>query len=225
MFIKNLKNYFYLKYVKPKLKAYKNFARENFLSTVLPRQFHFLNALYNIKDIEGCIAEAGVNNGESLLFLAGAARSMNMKRKILGFDSFEWFPQDFYNKTGQEKPKLEFSKNEQINNIEKMFQNANFTKEDYELIPGFFKDSLRDYDPGPIALLHLDVDLGSSYKEVLEKLYPHLSIGGIILFDEYYLEFTKYKDAKPAIDNFLAGKNFEKFDTGYDKKLAIRKLS
>ena len=49
---------------------------------------------------------------------------MNMKRKILGFDSFEWFPQDFYNKTGQEKPKLEFSKNEQINNIEKMFQNA-----------------------------------------------------------------------------------------------------
>lgn len=223
--LKIFKDYLYDKYIKPELKNQKRNLRNNFLSNVIPRQLHFLNALNNIKEIEGSIAEAGVRNGDSLLFLAGASKSLSMQRKILGFDSFEGFPSDFYQKEDKKKPIPELTKNEAISSIEELFKNAAFTKEEFELIPGYFKESLKNFDPGPIALLHIDVDLGSSYKEALESLYPFVSIGGIILFDEYYLEFTKYKDAKSAIDDYLEGKDFEKFDTGYKKKLAIRKLS
>lgn len=223
--LKIFKDYLYIKYIKPELKNQKRNQRKNFLCNTIPRQIHFLNALNNIKNIEGCIAEAGVRNGDSLLFLAGASKSLSMQRKILGFDSFEGFPSDFYEKEDKKKPTPELTKTEAIAYVEELLNNGGFSKEEFELIPGYFRESLKNFDPGPIALLHIDVDLGSSYKEALESLYPHVSIGGIVLFDEYYLEFTKYKDAKSAIDGYLAGKDFEKFDTGYSKKLAIRKLS
>tara|TARA_B100000161_G_C33477525_1_gene380946 strand:- start:185 stop:877 length:693 start_codon:yes stop_codon:yes gene_type:complete len=226
--IKIIYNFFYHKYVTPSLKSQKNKFTKFQLFEAIPRELHFIKALTFIENIEGSIAEAGVQEGASLLFLAGAARSLNMRRKIIAIDSFESFPLDFY-KEGNvlnqaKKPKTKKSKEDYITQLKLIFKNINFKDENLEIIPGYFRDSLKNYNSGPIALLHLDVDLGSSYEEALYFLYPHVVKGGIILFDEYYPEFTKYKDAKEAIDKYLEDKSFEKIDTGYDKRLAIRKL-
>jgi len=226
--IKSIYNFLYYKYVTPALKSQKDKRTKFQLFEAIPRQLHFIKALTFIENIEGSIAEAGVQEGTSLLFLAGAARALNMKRKIIAIDSFESFPLEFYEKDNvlnqTEKPKSKKPKEDYINQLKLIFKNINFEAENLEIIPGYFKDSLKNYNSGPIALLHLDVDLASSYKEALYFLYPHVVKGGIILFDEYYPEFTKYKDAKDAIDKYLEDKSFEKIDTGYDKRLAIRKL-
>jgi O-methyltransferase len=37
----------------------------------------------------------------------------------------------------------------------------------------------------PIAMLHCDVDVYSSAKDVVELFLPHLSGGGVIVFDDY----------------------------------------
>jgi len=58
------------------------------------------------------------------------------------------------------------------------------------LTKGFFEDTLPGFvaqHPGAkIALLHIDCDLYSATKTVLERLAPLLVEGTIIVFDEYF---------------------------------------
>ena len=64
------------------------------------------------------------------------------------------------------------------------------------LLPGFFEDSL----PGPVralALLRVDGDLYTSITTTLERLWPLLSDGGFVVFDDW-----KFEQSKRAILDF-----------------------
>ena len=64
------------------------------------------------------------------------------------------------------------------------------------LLPGFFEDSL----PGPVralALLRVDGDLYTSITTTLERLWPLLSDGGFVVFDDW-----KFAQSKRAILDF-----------------------
>jgi hypothetical protein len=54
---------------------------------------------------------------------------------------------------------------------------------------GFFDASLPLWlaeNPGPVAFIHVDCDLYTSTKTILDLLAPRLVSGTIILFDEYF---------------------------------------
>ena len=54
---------------------------------------------------------------------------------------------------------------------------------------GYFDASLPPWlndNPGPVAFIHIDCDLYSSTKTILELLAPRLAAGTVILFDEYF---------------------------------------
>ena len=70
---------------------------------------------------------------------------------------------------------------------------------------GYFEDTLRDVKVPPIALLHLDVDLYKSYKTYLEKFFPLVIQGGVVLFDEYLneAELRKFPGSSRAIDEYI----------------------
>ena len=71
-----------------------------------------------------------------------------------------------------------------------------------KIFEGFFEESLNNFEEdNKISFLHLDVDLYSSYKTCLEKLWDHMIIGGIVVFDEYHDK--RWPDAKDAIDEFF----------------------
>ena len=72
------------------------------------------------------------------------------------------------------------------------------------LLRGELRTTLPSYDAGPIALLHLDVDIYQSYRAALELLYDHVAPRGAIAFDEYRLE--AWPGATKAIDEFFEGK-------------------
>jgi hypothetical protein len=40
--------------------------------------------------------------------------------------------------------------------------------------------------PGPVAMLHIDCDLYSSTRTVLDLVGPRLVTGSVVLFDEYF---------------------------------------
>ena len=64
------------------------------------------------------------------------------------------------------------------------------------LLPGFFEDSL----PGPVrelALLRVDGDLYTSITTTLERLWPLLSVGGFVVFDDW-----KFTQSRRAITDF-----------------------
>ena len=64
------------------------------------------------------------------------------------------------------------------------------------LLPGFFENSL----PGPVdnlALLRVDGDLYTSITTTLERLWPLLSVGGFVVFDDW-----KFTQSRRAITDF-----------------------
>lgn len=58
------------------------------------------------------------------------------------------------------------------------------------MLPGFFNETL----PGPIeriAMLRVDADTFTSIDEVLERLYPRVSPGGFVVFDDWKIPFAR----------------------------------
>jgi O-methyltransferase len=81
----------------------------------------------------------------------------------------------------------------------------------FELRKGFFKDTLPDFDPGPIALLRLDADWYESTMECLTHLFDRVVPDGIIILDDYYTwdgcsralhDFLSYRKAVERIQSF-----------------------
>jgi hypothetical protein len=54
---------------------------------------------------------------------------------------------------------------------------------------GYFGSSLPQWladNPGPVGFIHVDCDLYSSTKTILDLIVPRLANGTVILFDEYF---------------------------------------
>jgi len=63
---------------------------------------------------------------------------------------------------------------------------------------GLFEDTLKL--DGPVSFAHLDCDWYESVKVCLERIYPVLGSGGLIISDDYH----NYGGAREAVDEFLA---------------------
>lgn len=118
---------------------------------------------------EGMALEFGVYSGHTLKMISAARAG----RAVYGFDSFEGLPEDW--RSG--------------------FLAGTFGVERLpdvpgaELVVGWFEDALPPFlaeHPGPVALLHLDADLYSSTRTVLDLVGPRLTPGSVVVFDEYF---------------------------------------
>jgi hypothetical protein len=171
------------------------------------RLLYFYEHLRTIQGITGDVVECGVGWGRSVLALSIAMQALNQKRVIYGFDSFEGFPEP----TKEDLPgkavrgHYKTRQDSVIKHLLNSGLSGEFVASNVRLVPGFFEDSLPNYDGGEVALLHLDVDIYSSYKETLEFFFPRVVAGGIILFDEYQ-STEKYPGARKAIDEFFDGR-------------------
>ena len=165
----------------------------------------------NIENIENIyIAEAGIGIGCTFVYLSSLAERIGTR--IVGFDSFKGFPEIENSKDKRlfgrpvKKGDLNYSS---VSSLKKRLKNSGI-KEDFinnnvELVEGYFEDSLKNFgNKKKIFFLHLDVDLYSSYKICLEKLWNNVIAGGIVCFDEY--SDPKWPGAKEAIDEFLKRK-------------------
>jgi Macrocin-O-methyltransferase (TylF) len=120
---------------------------------------------------EGLILEFGVENGASISFLAGRT-----ERALHGFDSFEGLPEDW---AGTYERRGKFSRGGAMPAV----------PGNVRLHKGWFDETLPPFlqaETGPVALLHVDCDIYSSTKTVLEALRSRLPPGSIIVFDEYF---------------------------------------
>ena len=60
----------------------------------------------------------------------------------------------------------------------------------YAILQGIFPDENQDKVQGPIALLHCDVDVYQSAKDVFYWCLPHLKVGSTVVFDDYGCMYT-----------------------------------
>lgn len=136
------------------------------------RQELFKFALDNVTVPDGLYAEFGVYKGDSINRLA----RLRPRQVLHGFDSFEGLPESWTlgARTGS------FSVAGRLPAV-----HGNVV-----LIKGFFEQTLPAFLPTcgkkAVAFMHIDCDLYSATKTVLDELAPMLVEGTIIVFDEYF---------------------------------------
>ncbi len=174
---------------------------DEFILTSITRQnlsrVIYLNEIYKkILNIPGVILEFGVNwgNGISLLYnFRSMYEPYNHTRKIIGFDTFEGFPDvsiedGSFAKTGDYK--TEFNYENKLNEILQLHElNAPLSHiKKFELVKGDINNTLEIWlDENPQAIISMaiiDVDLYKPTACILEKIIPRLTKGSLLLFDE-----------------------------------------
>lgn len=146
------------------------------LNTISWDHLYFQNVTSYVKN-EGLWLEFGVCSGRTINLISKCTNT-----KVYGFDSFYGLPEDW----GNHQKKGSYGRSGNLPNV----------NDNVELIDGLFEDTLdsflKKYE-GAVAYLHLDVDLYSSTKFVLNKLSDRIVKGTVISFDEIY-NYPEYAD-------------------------------
>ena len=176
-----------------------------------------------ISKLKGDIIECGVFKGVSLIrfltFRDMEKTAKSSKKKVYGFDIFGSFPKPkvgiFHKKRDTEFAKLHdkhIGFGLRINELNNFLKKKKFRN--FKLIKGDVTTTINKFIKKKnikISLLHLDLDIYSPTKIVLNALFKFIVKGGIVLIDDY----NHIKGATVAVDEFL-NKN---------KKLKIQNLS
>jgi predicted O-methyltransferase YrrM len=164
-------------------------------------------ALAEIKG-PGMALEFGVAGGATLTTIADA---VGADRLVAGFDAFTGLPETW--RTG--------------------FTRGEFAQESPEIdgaqiVVGMFEDTLpaflAEHDE-PIAFVHLDADLYSSTKTVLDLIDGRLGPDAVLLFDEFFNYPGWQNHESRAFREFIAGtkRTFSYLAyTGNNEQVAIR---
>lgn len=167
------------------------------------------------KNIPGDIFECGVFKGTGLIFWLKLLKiyDPNSLKKVIGFDTFGDFPKSTlsFEKRAAKKFQKEakFKSKNLLNNIKKKIKDANL-QEKSSLIKGDIVKTSKKYVKENrgfrISLLHLDLDTYEGTKHALNNFYPHVSPGGVIIFDEYG---SRGWGESEAVDEFLNKKKLK----------------
>lgn len=140
----------------------------------------------------GSILEFGVASGHSMRFLAGLT-----SRPIHGFDSFQGLPEDWP------------GRNEELGHYS-MGGTPPPVPGHVTLHAGLFDQTLPAFlaaNDEAAAFIHVDCDLYSSTKTVLEHLRPRIVAGTVIAFDEYFNHVNWRQNEFKAFQEFVAAHN------------------
>ena len=154
-------------------------------STNLHKTIKLIELINSIIDIKGDIIEFGVWNGNNLILIKKIIEYLNIKKKIIGFDSFRGMPKaDENNLFIGDKDLIKY-----IINFFK-FKNIKIIKDDFLNIKRYRKNFNK------FSLIYIDCDLYLTTKLILEVCSKNLSIGGFIVFDEGTINGGEAKAAK-----------------------------
>lgn len=164
-----------------------------------------------VAELPGAVVECGVFKGVSLTVFAELRELVEhaTSRKIVGFDTFDRFPDTAFNADKEFREKFisaagsqSISKGQLIEILRRKSLYTNI-----ELVEGDITETLpryvRDHPELQIALLNLDTDIYEPAVTILEHLYPRIVSGGILLLDDYGVTVGETK----AVDEYFAGKN------------------
>jgi hypothetical protein len=176
-----------------KLEAFSRFVSKRSLTHFLCRY----EIYKKIIPVNGIIIECGVLNGAGLFtwaHLSNIFEPVNYNRRIIGFDTFEGFP----NVSGEDQndvksPRTGDFKGDSFENISLSVQKHYLERllphiPNIELVKGDFNQTVDSFLERNrhtlISLLYLDFDLYQPTKKALEKFLPRMGKGSIICLDE-----------------------------------------
>ena len=183
--------------------------------------------------IPGDIVECGVWSGGSILLAALALKHFgDTTRRIHLYDTFTGMPKpDAIDRRWDGVPALPTWEHSQQNgrrwgyggtqdHVRRVVSSSGYPQENFVFVEGMVEDTLPATVPDTISLLRLDTDFYSSTYHELVHLYPLLSIGGILIIDDY----GAFQGAKIATDQFIEERKLPLFLSRVDVgvRLAVK---
>lgn len=131
--------------------------------------------------------------------MAAVLAKIAVSKKLYLFDTFEGMPETDPRKDLHKKGDFADT------SIESVSQYVGFPE---RCIPrkGFIPETFRGLEDAVISFAHIDVDIYRSILDCLQFIWPRLSIGGVIVFDDY--GFPSCPGARAAVDEFFSGTSF-----------------
>ncbi|OGY67428.1 MAG: hypothetical protein A3H63_02300 [Candidatus Harrisonbacteria bacterium RIFCSPLOWO2_02_FULL_45_10c] len=186
---------------------------DEFLATAPIDRLQKIAARYEllkmIQAVPGDIVECGVFKGSGLYTIAKLNQILmpHTSRKIIGFDFFETDRKINFKK--KEDKKVLDSHDRKFSDRKTILANlASVGIRNLELVAGNVVETTKAYAKKNlgfrIAFLYLDVDNYEGTLGILENLFPLVTPGGLVVFDEYALRGHGESD---AVSTYFQGKN------------------
>lgn len=162
-------------------------------------------------DKPGDLVECGVFKGSSLVRWAKfrALFACASSQKIIGFDTFESFPETSFQPDVERRLRFIQAAGDQSISVDQLWEvlRHHGLEANVELVKGDIRTTLPEYvQSNPqlrISMLVVDVDLYEPTKAAMEHLYSRLVKGGVLVLDDY----GSFAGANKAIEEFFAGRN------------------
>ena len=155
---------------------------------------NFCPARYVVESgIEGDVVECGVLEGGSIILLAESLKLFgDVSRKVFLYDTFEGMsdPTDLDimlsdPNTSAKNMHFKGMGKANISRLNKNLDTMDYAKSNVVIVKGKVEDTIPGIMPEKISILRLDTDWYESTLHELEHLYPRLSVGGILIIDDY----------------------------------------
>ena len=180
--------------------------------------------------IPGDIVECGVWSGGSMLLAALALQHFgDTSRRIWLYDTFAGNPRpeavdarwdgmpalptwEHYQQTGG---RWCFGGTQ--DHVRRVVSSSGYPADQFVFVEGLVENTLPGQRPDTISLLRLDTDLYRSTLHELVHLYPLLSVGGILMIDDY----GAFQGARLATDQFIEQNRLKLFLSRVDSSVRL----
>lgn len=163
--------------------------------------------------IPGDIVECGVWKGGSMMAVALTLLEMSCgDRNLLLFDTFAGMPppteadRDFKGARAadllatHDKETSDVWAYGPLEGVKRVLAGTGYDMSRISFVQGKVEETLPQSAPDRIALLRLDTDWYESTRHELLHLYPRLSVGGVLIIDDY----GYWEGARRAVDEYIA---------------------
>lgn len=164
-------------------------------------------------DIPGAFVECGVWKGGSSMAMAKTLIALGRTdRRLYLFDTFDGMPPPMrHDRTFRGEAAeilLQESDREHasvwayspLDEVKRVMSSTGYEAENVVFVPGRVEDTIPSFAPETIALLRLDTDWYESTYHEMKHLFPRLSVGGVLIIDDY----GHWEGARKAVDQYVA---------------------
>jgi hypothetical protein len=162
--------------------------------------------------IQGDIVECGVWRGGSIMIAMATLRLLGaMDRRVWLFDTFEGMTEpsavDVDNRGQAAFVLLETMPKDpggiicyaSLDEVKQNVALVGYPEDLVTYVVGDIRQTIHEIAMNPVALLRLDTDWYDSTKLEMEKLYPHLVPGGVLIVDDY----GHWAGSRQAVDEYF----------------------
>jgi len=162
-------------------------------------------------EVPGDIVECGVWKGGSMMAVAKTLIELNESRTLHLFDTFDGMtaPQgidrDLYGQSAAAQLAVEDKDSSTVwaysplEEVQRNLASVEYDPSKLVFVKGRVEETIPAQAPSQISILRLDTDWYESTYHELVHLYPRLSVGGVLIIDDYGF----WEGARKAVDRYI----------------------